>query len=43
MIEQDRRRAVYHGRSPGGGPGASNLRDGGGIALEPPDLRLSTR
>jgi Uma2 family endonuclease len=40
VIEQDRRRVVYHGREPSGGLEPRILR-AGGIALDPPDIRLA--
>jgi Uma2 family endonuclease len=40
VIEQDRRRVVYHGRGPGGGLEPRILREGE-IALDPPGLRLA--
>jgi Uma2 family endonuclease len=40
VIEQDRRRVVYHGRGPGGGLEPRILR-GGEIALDPPGIRLA--
>lgn len=40
VIEQDRRRAVYHGRGPSGGLEPRILR-GGEIALDPPGIRLA--
>jgi Uma2 family endonuclease len=40
VIEQDRRRAVYHGRGPSGGLEPRILR-GGEILLEPPGIRLA--
>ena len=40
VIEQDRRRAVYHGRGPSGGLEPRIVR-GGEIVLDPPGLRLA--
>lgn len=40
VIEQDRRRAVYHGRGPGGGLEPRILR-AGEILLDPPGIRLA--
>ena len=40
VIEQDRRRVVYHGRGPSGGLEPRILRDGE-IALDPPGIRLA--
>jgi Uma2 family endonuclease len=40
VIEQDRRRAVYHGRGPSGGLEPRILRDGE-IVLDPPGVRLA--
>ena len=40
VIEQDRRRLVYHGRGPSGGLEPRILRDGE-IALDPPGIRLA--
>jgi Uma2 family endonuclease len=40
MIEQDRLRAVYHGRDPSGGLEPRILR-GGEIVLDPPGIRLA--
>jgi Uma2 family endonuclease len=40
VIEQDRRRAVYHGRGPSGGLEPRILREGE-IALDPPGVRLA--
>jgi hypothetical protein len=39
VIEQDRRRVVYHGRGPSGGLEPRILREGE-IALDPPGIRL---
>ena len=39
VIEQDRRRAVYHARGPSGGLEHRILR-AGDIVLDPPDIRL---
>lgn len=39
VIEQDRRRVVYHGRGPSGGLESRILREGE-IALDPPHIRL---
>jgi Uma2 family endonuclease len=40
VIEQDRRRVVYHGRGPSGGLEPRILREGE-IALDPPGIRLA--
>jgi Uma2 family endonuclease len=40
VIEQDRRRALYHGRGPSGGLEPRILR-GGEVALDPPGIRLT--
>jgi Uma2 family endonuclease len=40
VIEQDRRRVVYHGRGPSGGLEPRLVRNGG-IALDPPGIRLA--
>ena len=40
VIEQERRRAVYHGRGPSGGLDPRILRDGE-IVLDPPGIRLA--
>lgn len=40
VIEQDRRRVVYHGRGPSGGLEPRIVR-GGEIALDPPGIRLA--
>jgi Uma2 family endonuclease len=40
VIEQDRRRVVYHGRGPGGGLEPRILREGE-IVLDPPGIRLA--
>jgi Uma2 family endonuclease len=40
VIEQDRRRVIYHGRGPSGSLEPRILRDGE-IALDPPGIRLA--
>ena len=40
VIEQDRRRLVYHGHGPSGGLEPRILRDGA-IALDPPGIRIA--